>query len=200
MLDIRNPLVAGLEGVMARLRRPGALDDLLCSGTLHHNLVCVLAGLSEDKEVHGVVEIVAVDDRVTGWILRLESYGPARLGGEQLGDDREGVLVVHGELVVLLGATVGLCGEELDVGLLGGQAHGVAARLAGGIAPHGLVLETVVNAGKGEAAKGERGEETGLVLLVLLVGFGEAVAVVDLVAVGEAGLAGFVEHEDDLGC
>lgn len=200
MLHIRNPLVAGLESVVARLRGPRALDDFLGSGALHHNLVCVLAGLCEDQQVHGVVEVVAVDDRVTGWVLRFESHGPARLGGEELRDNGESVLVVHGELVVLLGTTVGLCGEEFDVGLLRGQAHGVTARLAGGIAPHGLVFETVVDTGKGKAAKRERGEEAALVILVLLVRFGEAVAVINLVAVGEAGLAGFVEHEDDLGC
>lgn len=45
------------------------------------------------------------------------------------------MLVVDGELVELLGATVALGGEELDVGLRGSQTHGVAALPARRVLP-----------------------------------------------------------------
>ena len=186
--------------MVLEIRRPRPLDDILRSRTVHHNLIAEPTRLGQHEHIQWVREIVAVDDRVLLWILGLERHGTAGLGREELGNHGKGVLVVDGELVVLLGTAVALRREELDVGLLRGEAHGVAAGLAGGIAPEGLVLETVVDAGECEGAEGEGGEEAGLVFFPLLVGFGEVVVVVDVEVGREAFFFGFVEHEDDLRC
>lgn len=145
-----------------------------------------------------MVKIVAVDDRVLQWVGARQRHGTAGLGCKQLRDDTERVLVIDWELIVLLRAAVRLSREELDIRLLGGQSHGVSAGEAGGVAPQGLVFQTVVETGEGERAEGEGREEAGLVLPVFLERLFEGVVVVDFVAVGDARLGGFVEDEDDL--
>lgn len=198
LLDIRNPLLPRLIGVMLEVRRPRPLDDVLRSRTVHHDLVTEATGLGQHEQIQRVREVVAVDDRILLWILGLERHRAAGLGREELGNHGKGMFLIDGELVILLGTAVAFGGEELDVGLFGGEAHWVAAGLAGGVAPEGLILETVVEAREGEAAEGEGGEEAGLVFFPLLVGFGEVVVVVDVEVVREAFFFGFVEHEDDL--
>lgn len=198
LLDIRNPLLPRLVCMMVEIRRPRALDDILRPRTVHNNLIAEATRLGQHEQIERVSEIVAVDDWVLHWILGLERHRAAGPGREKLGDYREGVFVVDGELVVLLWAAVALCREELDVGLFGGEAHRVAAGFAGCVAPERFVLQTVVEPGECEGAEGEGGEEAGFVFFPLLVGFGEVVVVVDVEVGCEAFFFGFVEHEDNL--
>lgn len=54
------------------------------------------------------------------------------------------VLMVDGEVFVLFGAAVEFGVPEFDVGLVGGEAHGVAAGFAGRVVPEFRVCEAVV--------------------------------------------------------
>lgn len=183
---------------MCQVRRPGALDNIPGSSTINDDLVGKPARLSENFNVQRISEVVTIHNRDGQGVGAGESHGSARLGREEFGDDAEGVLVVYGELVELLGPAVAFRGEELDVGLAGFQAHGVATFFTGCRVPEVRVGEAVVQTGKGENAEGEAGEETFGLLLPEGIGLGKGIAVVDEVIVSEAGLLGLVEHEDDL--
>lgn len=109
------------------------------------------------------------------------------------------MLMVDGEVVVLFRPTVAFGGEELDIWLSGTEAHWVTSVFAGrSRVPCLRVLQTLVEAGKGESAKGETGQESGLLVLPQLVCFAVVVVVVDEVVVGQAFLC-LVEYKDDLG-
>jgi hypothetical protein len=70
----------------------------------------------------------------------------------------------------LLGPAVEFGVPELDVGLRGGEAHGVAAWGTGCVGPEGGVGEAFVEAGVAEYAEGEGGEDSGFLFLVESVG------------------------------
>jgi hypothetical protein len=184
--------------MMRQIRRPRALDDILGSGALRDNLVAEPASLGQNLDIQRVGKVIAVDNGSIRGVRTAESNRASRLGREQLSNNTESVLAIAGELVELLRPAVALGGEELDVGLLRGQAHGVATGLARRGVPDGGIGEAVIETRKGEDAEREGGEETGLFILPLLVGLFEGVAVVDEVIVRETGFLGFVKDEDNL--
>lgn len=198
LLHIRLPVLSGLVRVVVQLWRPRALHDVLGASTLHNDLVAESASLSQDLEIQRVCQVVAVNDGVLKRILRLQGHGSAGPRREELRNDREGVLAVDWEPIILLGATVAFRGEELNVWLLGSKTHGVSARLPGSLLPKLRVLQAVVESGKGESAEWESGEESGLVLFPLLIGLGQGVTVIYKVVVRQARFVGFIENEDDL--
>lgn len=115
------------------------------------------------------------------------------------------LVILDGEVSVLFWAAVTFRGEEFNGGLGGGvKAHGIAA-FGGGMlrrGPERGVLQAGVKTGEGKGAEGKGGEEAGFGGLVLLIGGGEVVGVVDVDVGGEVRFCGFVEGEGDLesGC
>ena len=198
LLDVGLPVLPCLVLVVSRLGRPGPLDDVLGSLALHNNLVAEAARLGQDLEIQRISQVPRIHDRSGRRIGAPETNTAPRPRPKQLGNHAEGMLVINRKLIVLLRPAVALCGEELDVGLPGRQAHGVTAGRALGGGPEWGVGEAVVEAGVGEDAKGEGGEEALLLVLPELVAAGEGVAVVGQVVGCEAGFLGLVEHEDDL--
>lgn len=89
------------------------------------------------------------------------------------------MLAVGGKLVKLLGSAVAFGSEELDVGLLGSQAHGITAVFPGSRFPQLRVGQTLIQTGKGEDSKGEGGQKACLVLFPLGVSALESVTMVD---------------------
>ncbi len=67
------------------------------------------------------------DDRVVLWGPRLQRHMPTTTWREQFAHHAEAVLVLDWEIGELLGSTVALCGEILNVRLISRQAHGIFA-------------------------------------------------------------------------
>ena len=183
---------------MREFWRPRTLNDILGSLASHNNLVTKATGLCHHLKVERVGQIPSVNDRNSLGVRIPERHGAPRPGAEQLGNHAERVLVVDGEVVILLRSAVALRGEELDAGLLGRKAHGVATWLTGRILPELRVGHAVVDTGVGESSKGECGKEALLLILPELHAALKSVAVVDKVVRGKAFLFGLIENEHDL--
>lgn len=198
VFDIFLPFLPGRVLVVRQVRRPRPLDNVLGPLAIHDDLVAKPARLGEHLQIQRVGKVVCVDDRLVQRILRPQRHGAAGPGPKQLRDHGEGVLVVHGELVELLRSAVQLRREELDVGLLRGQAHRVSPRLARRAVPQLRILQPVVESGEGEWAEWEGRQESCLLFLPLGVRLLEVVVVVDQVVVGQTWFVGLVEDKDNL--
>lgn len=128
-LDVRNPVLSGLEAAVSLRCRPGSLDQVSRSLSFEDDFVAEAAGFSQHFYVQRICQISAVHDRNRARVLVVKSDSAARLGSEQLCNDAESVVVVDRELVILLRATVAFRREEFNVGLRRGEAHRIAAGL-----------------------------------------------------------------------
>ena len=114
--------------------RPGSLNNVLGPLTLKHNLIRQPASLRHNKKIERIAKMLMVHNRVVLRILTFEGHLPAGLHPEQDRHHRESLLVVRRDLTVRFG-TVAFRVPELDVGLVGGEADGVAPLATGGVSP-----------------------------------------------------------------
>ena len=121
---------------MRQERRPRTFDDVLCPGAFERNLIGQAAPFGQDEQIDRIAKMLVVHDGVVRGIRAPESYFPARLAPKQRRHHGESLLVGPGLFPVRFRA-VALRVPDLDVGLLRGETHGVAAFVvtAGGVLP-----------------------------------------------------------------
>lgn len=186
--DVAFPILPLRKSMVCQIRRPTPFDNVLCASSLHDNLVCKLARLGHDEHVERIIQILVIDNGVFKRIFRPQLDTASAMLVEQQRTHGERVFAVDGEIRVLLGSAVELRVPELDVGLVGCEAHGVAAGFSRGLVPERRVVEAVVETRPSEDAKGECGEDSGFLFFPELVGGFGGVVVVREVVVCEVGL------------
>jgi hypothetical protein len=102
------------------------------------------------------------------------------------------------EISVLFGTSVAFCAEEFDIGLGGGQAHGITTWKPGSVFPGWVVGKTFIETRVGEGAEGEGGERAPFFFFPLAVGFAERVGLVEKVVVRDVGFSCEVVDKYDL--
>lgn len=152
--------------MMRQMMRPRPRNDVLRSGALKNNLIRQAAAFTQDEQIERITKMPMIHHRVILGIRAPKPHLPARPLREQRRHHGKSLLAIPRRVPTGLRA-VALRVPHLDVRLLVGESHWVAASAALGLLPQFRVGETVVQSGVGEGAECELREEARLVLLVL---------------------------------
>lgn len=80
LLDVWNPLLPRLISMMRQIRRPRPLNNILRPSPVHDDLISKPTRLTQNQQIHRVIQVVTIHNRIRQRIRRLQRHRATRLG------------------------------------------------------------------------------------------------------------------------